>query len=140
MRASFFAYVFEFFVDFVCFQTLKNKCFFVERIAILRFSRFLLFPLPLLSETSFLIHVTSSFDLKNRPKPFPDERWKNDVFLITFFFTILVILGSLGRSQESPRGRHFRFIFALFGVQGAKLLLHAPSGASLDDFLRFGLF
>ena len=38
---------FHVFVDFVCFQTLKNRCFFVEGIANLRFLRFLLFPLPL---------------------------------------------------------------------------------------------
>ena len=52
----------------------------------------------------------------------------------------MTILGSLGGSQGSPRGRHFRFIFALLGVQEANLPLHAPSGASLDDFSRFWLF
>ena len=57
-----------------------------------------------------------------------------------FFFTILAILGSLGGSQGAPRGHHFRVIFALLGVWEANLLLHAPSGASLGDFWRFGLF
>ena len=49
-------------------------------------------------------------------------------------------MGSLGGSQGCPRGRHSHFIFALLEVQEANLPLHAPSGASLDEFLRFGVF
>ena len=84
--------------------------FFVESIANLRFLRFLLFPLPLLSETSFWSHFSSIFDVKNRSKPFPDGCWKNDDFLITFFLRFGRFWVPLG----GPRGPLGGAIFAPF--------------------------
>ena len=58
-------------VNFAYFFTLKNRCFFVEGIANLRFLRFLIFPLVVISETSFWIHFGSllgSKIVKNRSR------------------------------------------------------------------------
>ena len=82
----------------------------MEGIANFRFLRFLQFPLPLLSQSSFCIHFSSIFEVKNRSKPFPDGCWKNDDFLSTFFSRFLRFWGPLG----GPRGPLGGTIFASF--------------------------
>ena len=83
----------------------------MESIANLRFLRFLRFPLPLLSETSFMIHFCFVFEVKNRLKPFSDGGRKNDDFLITFsddFDDFGVPWGVPGVPSGAPFSRHFR--------------------------------
>ena len=62
------------------------------------------------------------------------EKWW---FFGYFFFTIFVIFGSLGGSQGSPRGHHFRVIFVFFGVREANLLLRPPSWPNFANFWWF---
>ena len=105
----------------------------MEGIANLRFLRFLIFPLVVLSETSFWTHfgcILGSKIVKNRSR----TGFGKIMMFRLFFFHDFGDSGVPWGVPGVPRGRHFRFIFALLGVQEANLPLHAPSGASLDDF------
>ena len=61
VRASFLACIFRGFCQFCMLLDLEKYVFFVESIANLGFLRFLIFPLVVLSETSFWTHFGSIF-------------------------------------------------------------------------------
>ena len=130
---------FEVFVTFACFGAMKNRCFLWKVLQIWGFCVYCSF-LSLCSLRPHFGPILASF-LRSKIDQNPSQGvGQNYDFLITFFLTILAILGPLGASLGSPRGRNFRLIFAFLGLQEANLPLHAPSGASLDDFSRFWLF
>ena len=121
---------FTFFLNFACFRTLKNRCFVWNVLQILRFLRFLVFPLHLLSETSFWTHVSSilgSKIVKIRSR----TGFGN---MMNFWLLFFRDFGDFGIPWGVPgvlSGAQFSCHFRTFGGLGGKF---APARAFWGEF------